>query len=95
MISACGLKCDDCEYYPEPCPGCFALKGSVFWAVEIMPSQVCPLFECSVFKKGFASCGECDELPCRLFIEMKDPSVTDEEHRRMIDVRVKRLRGKS
>ncbi|MGQ9620752.1 MAG: DUF3795 domain-containing protein [Bacteroidales bacterium] len=92
IISACGLICSNCEYYQTPCAGCYAVRGSTFWAIEMMPSQVCPLFDCVVNKKGLKSCGECDELPCKLFTEMKDSSVSDEEHIRMIGVRVERLK---
>lgn len=92
MLSVCGLICSDCEYYQEPCAGCRAVKGSTFWAVEMLPSQVCPLFDCSVNKKELESCGGCNDLPCKLFAEMKDPALSDKEHIRMLDVRVKRLR---
>ena len=95
ILSACGLVCNECEFYNTTCTGCYAVKGSTFWAKEMMPSKVCPLFDCSVNRKGLKSCGECAELPCQLFLGMKDPNSTDEEHQRMIGVRVARLRGEA
>jgi hypothetical protein len=38
------------------------------------------------------SCGDCAELPCKTFIDPKDPSLSDEEHRLEIDRRVTRLK---
>ena len=93
ILSTCGLRCDECEYYKETCAGCRNVKGSTFWAVEMMPAKVCPLYDCAVNKRGYNHCGECDELPCTTFRQMKDPSVSDEEHLRMIEIRVALLRG--
>jgi hypothetical protein len=91
-ISACGLVCSDCEFFNKTCTGCYGVKGSTFWAKEMMPDKVCPLFKCALFDHGYESCGDCDELPCALFLSMKDPSISDEEHQKMIKVRVERLR---
>jgi hypothetical protein len=90
-LSACGLICDTCEFYNTTCTGCHAVKGSTFWAKEMMPSKVCPLYDCSVNKKGLKDCGECSELPCKLFRDMKDPNSTEEQHLRSISERVARL----
>ena len=91
-ISACGLICSDCEFYEKTCNGCYAVQGSTFWAREMMPSKVCPLFQCAFNERGYESCGDCEELPCPMFLQMKDPALSDEEHERMIKVRVERLR---
>jgi len=91
-ISACGLDCSDCEFYEKTCAGCYAVQGATFWAQEMMPDKVCPLFKCAFHDRGYESCGDCDELPCAMFLNMKDPALSDEEHERMIKVRVERLR---
>ena len=91
-ISACGLDCSACEFYKKTCAGCYAVNGSTFWAREMMPNKVCPLFQCAFNDRRYESCGDCDELPCAMFIQMKDPASTDEEHQRMIQLRVERLR---
>jgi hypothetical protein len=95
ILSACGLICDECEFYGKECNGCIAVKGQTFWAKEMMPDKSCPLFNCSVNSKGYRSCGNCEELPCKMFHEMKDPSSTDEEHRLSVVERVGRLKTTS
>jgi hypothetical protein len=93
VISACGLKCDECEFFNVTCTGCMAVKGSTFWAKEMMPNKVCPLFNCSVNTKNFRNCGDCTELPCEMFLGMKDPNSTEEEHQKSIQSRVSLLKG--
>lgn len=39
-------------------------------------------------QRGHKDCGECAELPCATFLQMKDPATSDEEHQRMIGIRV-------
>ncbi len=92
ILSACGLICDECPSYGKECDGCKTVKGQTFWAKEMMPDQTCPLFNCSVNTKGLQSCGGCQELPCQLFREMKDPNSTDEEHQLSLVQRVERLK---
>lgn len=93
LISACGLDCAACSFYPVPCSGCYAVKGSTFWAQEAMPNKTCALYDCAVNQKGYASCGACAELPCKTFVEQKDPNASQEEHLAAIKVRTARLRG--
>jgi len=92
VLSACGLKCDDCEFFNKTCTGCISVKGSPFWSVEL-PTRVCPMYDCSVNMHGFKNCGGCSELPCKMFLEMKDPNSTNEEHRESIRIRVAHLKS--
>ena len=92
ILSACGLRCDECEFYNVTCTGCINVKGSTFWAKEMMPSKICPLYDCSVNKKGLKDCGGCSELPCKMFREMKDPNSTEEQHQLSLIARVAALR---
>ena len=69
------------------------VKGQTFWAVEHVPAKVCPLFDCSVNKKNIRDCGDCKELPCTMFREMKDPASTEEEHQQGLVDRVTRLKN--
>jgi hypothetical protein len=91
-LSACGLNCNECEFFNKTCSGCIKVMGSTFWAKEMMPGKVCPLYDCSVNKKGYKNCGGCEELPCKMFREMKDPKSTEEEHQKSILTRVAALR---
>lgn len=93
LLSACGLKCDECEFFNKTCKGCYNVQGSTFWAIEMMPEKVCPLYDCSVNKKGLKSCGGCNRLPCELFLRMKDPNSTEEEHQESILKRVALLKA--
>ena len=93
MLSACGLICSECEFFGKQCNGCHAVKGQTFWALEHMPSKVCPLYGCSVNDKNFRDCGDCAEVPCKMFREMKDPNSTEEEHLQGLVDRVERLKN--
>ena len=90
-ISVCGLVCSECQFYNVSCSGCKAVKGSTFWAKEMLPGKVCTLYECAVTKKGYEDCGDCSELPCKMFKELKDPNSTEEEHLKALEERVQRL----
>ncbi len=90
-ISNCGLICEECGFYQQKCGGCYKVGGQTFWAREL-PEKICPLFDCSTKKKQLKNCGDCKELPCKIFIELKDPNVSEEDHKKMLDIRVKRLK---
>lgn len=90
-ISPCGVDCTSCGEYGKTCAGCRDIKGKVFW-LEYIGQPVCPLYACPIEKHGLRSCAECPELPCASFYELRDPSVSEEDHRREIATRVKRLR---
>jgi len=92
LISACGLLCDRCSFYNTSCEGCYTVKGSAFWARSIMPDKTCPLYRCSVIERRYHGCSECGELPCKKFYDLKDPNISEEEHRKSIEERATRLR---
>lgn len=93
-ISACGLICDECPFFGKECGGCYKVEGRTFWAIDAIPSGVCPLFNCSVNQRKYKSCGDCNELPCKTFLEMKDPNITEVEHHISIEKRVALLHAK-
>lgn len=93
LLSVCGLTCNECEFYNTSCTGCQNVKGSTFWALEMMPEKICPLYDCAVNRKAFNNCGDCPDLPCSMFLEMKDPSLSDEEHQVSVRKRVSALKG--
>jgi len=93
ILSACGLICDECEFFNKTCTGCKSVQGSTFWAREMMPGKVCPLYDCSINTRKYSDCGDCSELPCKIFREMKDPSSTEEEHQKSLITRVSLLRA--
>ena len=92
-ISACGLICDECEFFEKTCNGCKEVKGQTFWALEMMPTKTCPLYDCSVNQRKYQDCGGCSELPCNTFVTMKDPNSTEEEHQESLKKRVAILKN--
>ena len=65
LISCCGNRCDECEQYPEQCPGCAAIGGKAAWCASL-EVEVCPFVTCAA-ETGVAHCGECGEFPCELY----------------------------
>ena len=90
MLSPCGIDCESCPLFKD-CGGCRKIKGKPFYLKDF-GVDVCPLYDCSVNKKGYGSCGECPELPCRIFYDWKDPSMTDEAHIASINERTRVLK---
>lgn len=92
-ISVCGLLCEECQFFKETCPGCYEVGGKTFWAEEIIPKKVCPIFDCVINDKEYKNCAECSDLPCNIFNELKDPNISDEEHEKSIKKRILRLKS--
>jgi GNAT superfamily N-acetyltransferase len=92
MLSPCGCDCSKCKEYGNSCSGCREIKGEVYWAGYV-GTTVCPMFHCCVNEKKFTHCGQCSKLPCSLYYDMQDPSVTKEEHEEDILVRTQRLKN--
>lgn len=90
LISCCGSDCASCNCYGELCRGCNAVCGKVFHAPE---GKECPIYACCRTQNGFSSCGECEKLPCNLILGTRDPSFSEEEFRKNVAERVKRLKG--
>ena len=91
-VGSCGAECSTCSFYKITCQGCASQAGKTFWAVEHMPDKICPLFDCAQNQKKIKNCGSCSELPCKMFTDLKDPSMSDEEHQKSIQLRISNLR---
>ena len=91
IISVCGLLCNECNYFGYKCQGCYSVQGETFWSKEVMPDKICPLYKCSRKESMYNNCGQCEELPCEKFVELKDPDISDEQHKKSINERVARL----
>lgn len=97
-VSPCGINCDACPL-KEQCggDGCQVCGGKPFY-IRDFGVERCPIYNCAVNKNGFKTCGECAKVPCQLFFDWKDPSMSDEEHKKAVEGNVallKELRGKS
>ncbi|HII92483.1 MAG TPA: DUF3795 domain-containing protein [Methanosarcina sp.] len=86
MICVCGVNCDGCPHLNNECTGCNAIEGKVYWAQHI-GADVCPVYKC-VKEKGYQNCGDCSQIPCELWVSLKDPSLSEEEHQKSIQNRL-------
>lgn len=91
-LTRCGIDCTTCPHFGEQCRGCDDEAGRVYW-VNYVGAEVCPVFQCAGERK-LADCGGCAELPCKIWIEMKDPEWTDEQHQESIRIRVAALKNR-
>ena len=86
IFSPCGMNCESCHYYKD-CGGCRAIKGKPFYLKDF-GFETCPMYDCPINKKAYQSCAECSDLPCQIYYDWKDPSMTDEAHLNSINERV-------
>lgn len=91
IVNACGYYCEECQHLDNTCEGCNQVKGKPFWTVYY-ESDSCPIYVCAKTKK-LSHCGKCPELPCKIWYELHDPSLSDEEHLSSIEKRSALLRG--
>ena len=93
MITVCGIYCEkECHAFGDNCPGCHQLKGKVSWT-KFINQEVCPIYQC-VLDKGFHTCLECNQLPCRLWlVDTKNPATSDEEYAEHLQDRIKNLKA--
>lgn len=78
IASPCGLFCGDCSFFNDTCKGCGHVQGRPFWTSE-MDSKICPIYDCCINRKHLDHCGLCPQLPCKIFLELRDPALSDEE----------------
>jgi hypothetical protein len=86
----CGIFCGDCEFLGTQCKGCGNVKGKPFWVAQI-PSGICPIHDCCSNQKQIEHCGLCDDLPCDIFLELRDPSMNDDEFQKSLSERERNL----
>lgn len=89
-LTACGQECSVCPLYRGKCPGCNECGGRVFHAPAGKP---CPLYVCAVNRKHRTGCGGCSDLPCTLWEQVRDPSLTEEEFRASVRERTENWKG--
>lgn len=90
VLSICGVCCaTDCRAYKTECEGCVELEGRIPWAV-FYGREFCPIVDCAR-EKGFSSCAECGLAPCQVWLDTRDPDVSDEQFAADIASRLKHL----
>lgn len=85
----CGWHCEGCELASAGCNGCRKNQGVPIWARDAGVS-VCPIYECAT-ASGLEHCGLCPELPCDTFLNLRDPSMTEDEYQRSLRERLENL----
>lgn len=93
VVCVCGSDCDNCKAFPAPCQGCSRTQGKIFWAQQFLGQDTCSIYDCAVNKKHYTNCGQCSELPCQIFYNIKEPGSTQEEHLKGIERRVNNLKA--
>ena len=106
-ISVCGIDCK--EYFAcnkcssicknmhaifdskKPCEGCNAIHEKILLNRNIS-LNICPIYVC-VTNRQYKHCGECEQIPCDIYYELKDPFITDSVHKLNIEERIKVLKS--
>lgn len=71
------------------CNGCNLCEGKVFHAPE---GGACPIYDCVKNHKGLPDCGQCGEVPCKIWFVTRDPKLSEEEFNENVLMRVQMLR---
>ena len=87
FISICGSDCSVCKSL-KTCGGCKNAKGKVFY----LKGDTCPLYECAT-KKPCKNCGGCNIKQCKKFMSYKDPSMSEEEFEKWVDIKIDNLKN--
>jgi hypothetical protein len=90
----CGIYCGSCRFLGQQCKGCGYVEGKPFWAVEV-PGGVCPLYACCHNQKHLEHCGLCADFPCKMFTDLRDPNMSDQEFQQSLRERVQDLKRRA
>lgn len=89
LISVCGTDCSACYCFGKMCNGCNSCAGKVFHAPE---GKACPIYDCVRNSKCMQNCGECGDVPCKIWFNTRDPKFSDEEFNENVAMRVQALK---
>ncbi|MGN0202891.1 MAG: MmcQ/YjbR family DNA-binding protein [Coprococcus sp.] len=89
-LSCCGTECEKCSCYGSLCQGCNTRQGKVFHAPK---GKACPIYACAVQKKKLVSCIGCEQLPCDIWRNTRDPQLSDGAFEKTITERIHNLKG--
>ena len=87
-ISVCGSDCGSCYCFGNLCQGCNVCMGKVFHVAE---GEICAIYDCVKNTKHLNHCGECDLVPCQIWLQTRDPKFSDEEFKENIAMRIELL----
>ncbi|MBQ9007728.1 MAG: MmcQ/YjbR family DNA-binding protein [Clostridia bacterium] len=89
-LSVCGTDCSACPLHGNSCAGCNQACGKVFHAPKGKP---CSIYGCCVSRHRYATCASCDLLPCPIWQETQDPSLTEAQFQESVQARVSVLKA--
>lgn len=89
FMSVCGTDCSACYCFGQMCTGCNTCEGRVFHVPE---GKACAIYDCVKNGKNMQHCGQCGEIPCKIWLATRDPKFTDEEFNENVTARVQALR---
>lgn len=89
IFSCCGTECEACGFYQKECAGCNECQGKVFHAPQ---GKACPIYACSVHKHHYATCADCEHLPCTIWKATRDPQLSEEKFEQSIRERIQNLK---
>lgn len=78
LPTICGLYCGTCRYLGDGCAGCNNVKGKPFWT-ELIGIGTCPIYDCCVNTRHLGHCGQCSELLCDKYVQIKDPNMPEQQ----------------
>lgn len=88
-LSCCGTDCGACACYGNVCQGCNECSGKVFHAPK---GRACAIYACCVQKHKYATCAECDQIPCEIWRATRDPQLSEDAFEQSIAERVCNLK---
>ena len=89
-LSCCGTDCAACPLHGSRCAGCNESRGRVFHAPA---GQACPIYACCASRRRLATCADCDEMPCAIWLATRDPAMTDAQFQESVDRRAAALKS--
>lgn len=89
-LSICGTDCSACDCYKKLCEGCNACSGKVFHAPE---GRACAIYDCAIHEKKLKNCGQCSAVPCKIWMDTRDPRFSDEAFEESVKMRVRNLKN--
>lgn len=78
-MTLCGTYCEECDHFQNQCQGCESIQGKVYWAPYV-GKEICPIYDCCINQRKLSHCGQCLDLPCHIYYDTQDPSLSKEEH---------------
>lgn len=86
----CGIYCAACNLLGKECAGCGYVKGKPFW-VAAVNIDICPIYDCCMNTQHLEHCGICGEFPCKIFLNLRDPAMSEAEFQKSLRDRKKLL----